>query len=429
MSRREPVAAEFDTGLPVLVLRTDANIFHHGTMGVIRSLGRAGVPVHAVLESGAAPAAASRHLRQRHRFGPSAPDGAPAALVAHLNRIGRRIGRPALLVPMDDGGAIFIAENSAALAERFVFPRQEPRLPRTLANKSAVAARCAEAGVAYPEIRLPLSGQDVDEAIKQWGLPVIAKWAKPWRLGPGQRSTTVLRTPEDAHALFAEAAARPAAGPLILQRAIVSPRAVDWFFHGYFDDASRCLFAGTGRKRLSCPPEAGHTVVGEWLPNPELEEIGRTLGRVLGYRGVLDLDFRLVPESGTYYLLDFNPRLGAQFRLFTDRRGLDLVRVMHLDLSGRPVPSVQPAYGRTMLVENHYLRPSVLLAAAGMPRMRLLRTAEEYAWLAADDLKPFLLMGAQSVIRAAEKIAAPRLSGARRGRSAASEGTQRTVSA
>jgi len=40
----------------------------------------------------------------------------------------------------------------------------------------------------------------------------------------------------------------------------------------------------------------------------------------LGYRGILDLDIRLDERTGDYHLLDFNPRLGAQFRVFRDNR-------------------------------------------------------------------------------------------------------------
>jgi D-aspartate ligase len=48
-----------DTSTPAVVLKLDSNVFHHGGLGVIRTLGRWGVPVRAVHEDVLAPAAAS----------------------------------------------------------------------------------------------------------------------------------------------------------------------------------------------------------------------------------------------------------------------------------------------------------------------------------------------------------------------------------
>jgi hypothetical protein len=217
------------------------------------------------------------------------------------------------------------------------------------------------------------------------------------------RSTTVAHTLDEAYRLFAAGLRRDPdgdAGPLILQRRI--PKAGgDWFFHGYFDASLDCLFAATGRKHLAHPPQAGHTVAGEWTRNPELERLAVRTVRTLGCRGPVDLDFRFDAGTGAYHLLDFNPRVGAQFRLFTDRRGLDLVRVLHLDQSGRDVPPPLPAFGRRMLVENHYLRQSLGRPLLRTGTLRPLREADELAWYAGDDLPPFLVMGGQSVLRAA----------------------------
>src|SRR6184192_4272155 len=41
---------DVDTSTPAVVLKLDPNPFHHGGLGVIRSLGRLGVPVYAVSE-------------------------------------------------------------------------------------------------------------------------------------------------------------------------------------------------------------------------------------------------------------------------------------------------------------------------------------------------------------------------------------------
>jgi predicted ATP-grasp superfamily ATP-dependent carboligase len=221
-----------------------------------------------------------------------------------------------------------------------------------------------------------------------------------------------VRTAGELHRLFAATRDRhpdldPGAGPLILQRRI-PPAGGDWFFHGYFDDALDCLFGGVGRKHLAHPPHAGHTVAGEWVANPALERLAVRIVRRLGCRGLVDLDFRLDAEHGVHHLLDFNPRIGAQFRLFTDRTGLDLARVLHLDRSGRPVPAPRPVPGRTLLVENHYLQRSARLP---LPRpknlretLRPLRKADEFAWYAGDDLPPFLAMGRQSARRAVERL-------------------------
>ncbi|MFB4308259.1 ATP-grasp domain-containing protein [Actinomadura sp. GTD37] len=401
---RTPPRTRLDPGLPVLLLRTDRNFFHHGTLAAIRSLGRAGVPVHAIMEGRANPASRSRYLYRGHPWAPSVEH--PAGLLSHLRAIGERIGRETLLVPMDDAGAIFVAEHADALRPGFVFPHQDPDVPRGVADKARLRDACEKYAVTCPPSRTPASAADVDEAAEALGLPLIAKWARPWRLRPGMRSTTLVGTLGELHRLFAATRDRDPdgdAGPLILQRRI-PPSGGDWFFQGYFDANLDCLFGGVGRKHLAHPPQAGHTVAGEWVAADDLQRLAIRIVRLLGCRGLVDLDFRLDEATGGYHLLDFNPRIGAQFRLFTDQNGLDLARALHLDQSGRRVPDVRPALGRTLLVENHFLQQ-----AAGRPLLRAgtlrpLREADEFAWYAADDLPPFLAMGRRSVLRAVERL-------------------------
>ncbi|GGV17589.1 ATP-grasp domain-containing protein [Actinomadura cremea] len=391
---------DLDPGLPVLLLRTDHNHFHHGTLGAIRSLGRAGVRVHAILESRRSPVARSRYLHRGHPWAP--PAQRPAALLGHLRMIGERIpDGPALLLPTDDAGAIFAAEYADALAPRFVVPPQDPDVPRRVADKARLLAACEEHDLTAPQARVPATPGDVDDAVKTLDLPLIAKWARPWLLPRGLRSTTLVHDAAEVHRLFATVPDHDA-GPLVLQRRI-PPDGGDWFFQGYFNSARECLYGGVGRKHLAHPPQAGHTVVGEWVDNPLLHELAVRIVTLLGCRGLVDLDFRRDPATGDYHLLDVNPRIGAQFRLFTDARGLDLARVLHLDQSGRAVPPARPAIGRTLLVENHYLRQAPRTGA-----LRPLRAADELAWYAGDDLRPLLAMGRQSALRAAERLRAAR---------------------
>src|SRR5580658_8554435 len=89
------------TGItPAVVLKLDPNVLHHGGLGVIRSLGRLGVPVYGVHEGRWAPAASSRYLAGRVFWRPP-PDDVDR-ITAGLLGLAGRIGRPAVLLPTDD---------------------------------------------------------------------------------------------------------------------------------------------------------------------------------------------------------------------------------------------------------------------------------------------------------------------------------------
>jgi D-aspartate ligase len=132
------------------------------------------------------------------------------------------------------------------------------------------------------------------------------------------------------------------------------------------------------------------------VPNDSLRaEVTSLLAR-LGYRGLLDLDIRLDARDGRYHLLDFNPRLGAQFRLFRDTAGTDVALAAYLDLTGQPIPEAAQVDGRRFLVENYDPISALTQWRAGelglRPWLATLRTADECAWFARDDLRPFGLM-------------------------------------
>ncbi len=162
-------------GTPAVVLKFDANIMHHGGLGVIRSLGRRGVPVFGMHEERWAPAASSRYLRGRWFWQPSADDVEQAR--AGLLRLAELIGQPAVLVPTDDAGAIFLAKHGEALRPWFLFPDQPSDLPRTVADKYSLHKLCAELGVPQPRAVMA----DSQDAAREFAADAGFDGARPQR--------------------------------------------------------------------------------------------------------------------------------------------------------------------------------------------------------------------------------------------------------
>ena len=406
-----PRAADVTT--PAVLLKFDPNVMHHGTLGAIRSLGRMGVPVYAVQESGWSPAAHSRYLRGRVLWRPAAlPAGRVQAGLLHLAEL---IGRPAVLIPTDDSGAIFLAEHGEVLRGLFLFAAPPAGLPRQLAAKQSLHTLCADLGFPSPRSCLASSLDQAARAAADYGYPVACKLARPWESGSRLLSTQIIRdragldeawrAVEDGH--------RGGGAGLLVQEYVPAAPGHDWFFHGYMGADGACRPACTGVKDRSYPAHAGLTSFGRCVPNPALRASVTGLLSQLNYRGIADLDLRLDDRDGQYKLLDFNPRLGAQFRLFAAPDGLDVVRAAYLDLTGQPVPASEAVTGRTFMVESYDPLSAISYWRRGELSLRswlaATQAVHETAWFAHDDLRPFelmcLRMGWRALTRPLERVA------------------------
>jgi predicted ATP-grasp superfamily ATP-dependent carboligase len=390
-----------------VVLKFDPNVMHHGGLGAIRTLGRLGVPVYGVHERRWAPAAGSRYLSGRLFWRPD-PDQAERTIEG-LTRLAEMIGRPAVLIPTDDAGAIFLSEHGGPLRGSFLFPDPPPGLPRRLAGKYSLYELCQQMGVPAPLTALADSPVQAAEFAALAGFPLIAKLTTPWLAAGSRLRSTSIITSQAELAEVQRACERGGAG-LMLQEHVPGGPGADWFFHGYFDAAGVSRAAFTGVKDRSYPAHAGLTSLGRAVGNDDLRADMNALLARLSYQGIADLDLRRDARTGQYKLLDFNPRLGAQFRVFQDQAGLDVVLAAYLDLTGQPVSAGEQVQGRRFLVENYDPLAALAYWRRGElgPRAWLasVRAADETAWLAPDDPRPFGLMCAWMGWRGVSRLVA-----------------------
>ncbi|MFG7946582.1 carboxylate--amine ligase [Streptomyces cacaoi] len=389
---RDGLHIGLDTSVPGLVVKIGNYPLHHGGVGAIRSLGRLGVPMYALTEDRWTPAARSRYLREAFVW-PTTGCEPAERLVDGLLAAARRLRGPAVLFPTDEEAAVLVAEHHEELRPHFLLPPVDAGLPRRLASKQALYELCVEHGVPAPVSTAPQTYAEVEWFASRARFPVVAKNREAYlrRARPAVPGTTRVSGPRELLALARGWGDRPG---VVLQEYLPPRFAEDWIVHACFgaDGEPRAVF--TGVKVRSWPPHAGMTAAACTVDNPELAYLSAQFVKQIGYAGIADMDWRFDRRDGRYKLLDFNPRTGAQFRMFESTTGVDVVRAQHLELTGRTVPAGEQREGRRYVVEH--VDAAARLAYLGRGRrdyrprdLPAGRTGgTELAWAAADDPLP-----------------------------------------
>ncbi|MFE1439901.1 ATP-grasp domain-containing protein [Streptomyces sp. NPDC058739] len=399
-----------DKEVPVLLARIGNYPLHHGSLGVVRTVGRLGVPVHAIVEDRFTPVALSRHLTRGIVWRTTGCEE-PELLADGLLSIGRTIGTRCVAVPTDDEAAILLAEYAHRLKECFLIPPVPAHLPRLLACKASLHGICAEAGVPSPRSRVPHSRDELVDAGRELGYPLVLKNLAPFsRLRTPAVSGTTTAVSCERELLDRFPAATPP--PVLVQEYIPRQQAEDWITHIYCAADGVPLVLFTGLKLRSWPPYAGMTARAVALRNPELARLAERLCRRVGYSGPADLDWRYDRRDGQYKLVDFNPRTGAQFRLFENTHGVDVVRAMHLDLTGRAVPDGAQAEGRVFVAGQLDFASAAawLRHERRLPPDLLGERPTERAWLCRDDPLPVTAEAIRFTALVARRLLRPRRS-------------------
>ena len=375
-----------DAATPAVILRSG----RHGGLCVTRSLGRLGVRVYAADSDPAALSFYSKYCRGSFVW--DLDNLAPEQSVEHLIRIGRQIGRNAVLIPTTDAAAMLVAGYASELAHQFVFPHLPVDLAPSLCNKKAMYLLAGSLGVPTPRTCFPASKCHAAEFADEAAFPLILKISDDTKAkSEAARMKVIVRTKTELLEHY-DRMEDPECPNLVLQEYIAGGEDSSWMFNGYFDENSRCLFGLTGRKLRQHRPYAGITSLGVCEPNSMVAETTKRFMAAIGYRGVLDIGYRFDARDGLYKVFDVNPRVGCTFRLFVSQGGMDVARAMYLHLTGQPVDAGEPPVGRKWMVEDldfasslYYWREGTLTLGDWLASFK---GVQESAFFANDDLRP-----------------------------------------
>lgn len=385
-----------DTSTPVLVLNCGI-----GALGIMRTLGNQGVAVYGV-DSSWTPALTSKYCEKR--FFKAYDRSNADDYLEFIIGVGKSIGKTCILIPTSDALSEFVADNGEQLGHYFLFPKIDPDLVHRLSSKEGMYELATKHDMPTAITKFPKSESDVEKIRSELNFPIMLKGIHGDRLeAKTGTKMLIVNTYEDLikHFRILNDTAEP---NLMLQEYIPGGDDEVYIFNGYFDEQSRCLSAFTGHKIRQFPIHTGCASLGQCRWNKDVAELTIKFMQAIGYKGVLDIGYRLDPRDGLYKVLDINPRVGQAFRLFTAENDMDVVRTLYLDLTNQTIPDIEPREGRRWLIENfdiistaYYFREGSLSFSDWI---KSFKNVQETAWFSWRDPVPFVMMVAAFIKQA-----------------------------
>jgi len=303
-----------------------------GALGVVRDLGREGIPVVAMSHAREAPALDSRYCVPALYPDPARSE---ESFIKALESMGEALPRRAVLLPTYEDLVDAVSRHKDRLERMYHVPVLPWDRMSRLADKEQQLIVAREAGVDIPRSVLVRGPEDIAGAAAAVPFPAVLKPCTPHAMlmETGLKAVGVERR-EDIEAAYK---ALPALGRMLLQEIIPAPNEDIAIAAGYCDAHGRCLATFTGRKLRQHPRQFGVTRLAESRWYPEVADLTLRFLDAISYHGIYDIEFMHDPRDGRYKFVEINSRQPLWGPLAT-AAGVNLSLVAYRDVTGRFVP-------------------------------------------------------------------------------------------
>jgi D-aspartate ligase len=310
-------------------------------LGVVRSLGRRGVPVWLCCSDEHRVACASRYTRRHLTW----PGGDESQQIEFLLQLGRYLLRGWALFPTCDETAALLARHRAVLEQYFRVAAPAPEAMRVAYDKRETHALAAEVGVDQPWTIFP--GHRADVEALRCEFPVVLK---PAFKSDSNRFTAAKAWRVDSHselvARYEEACTLVPSDVLMIQELVPGTVGAQLSYAALCVDGEAIVSASALRVRQQ-PMEFGKASSHvRTIDDGDAAAQARRLLRALRFTGIVEVEFKRDARDGRPKLLDINARAWGWHSLCA-RAGIDFPwlqwQLLHgcVPASGRARPSVR----------------------------------------------------------------------------------------
>ena len=367
-----------------------------GDIGVVRSLGLAGIPVHLLTHDRRSPTAASRYVTRVHEFpGEASP---VEVKVRRVQEVARSLDFRPLLFATGDSILRFISANREALEEVADHDLPPRDVLDTCLDKDRFAEAAERLDLPVPRTYVPEGEDSLGTRLKDMKGPYFVKpvlredWA---RLPPGivrQEKGMRVETATEMVELYRHLAEH-GGDRIVIQEMVVGDDDEHMSVHAYATHGGKMLGAFTAKKFRIWPAYAGVGALVQSHPFDEPIQLAERALEALGYSGFAILQFKRSARTGQFQLLEINCRYSTWTELPT-RSGCNFPAAAYATMTGTPVPELRQRNGiawldfeRDLGAMRSYLREGDWSVSE---YLRSLATVRCWAYFAWDDPLPLL---------------------------------------
>lgn len=301
-------------------------------LGIVRSLGRRGIPVCVVDDE-----------RSISRFSRYATVGVQVAdlrneatVVETLLHLGKRFDLQGYVVfPTRDELVSAISRHRCILSSVFRVPTPSWDSVQWAWDKRNTYRLAKELDIPIPQTWFPSSLEDLDQI--EHVFPMVLKPAikehffyatkvKAWQVN----SKAELRT------LYSRASALAGCGEILVQELIPGNGRHQFGYCAFFKDG-RAVASMVSQRRRQHPHDFGRaSTFVETVDVPELEVLSETFLRKIDYYGLVEVEYKHDPRDGKFKLLDVNARTWGYHTLGA-LAGVDFSYLLYSDQIGKSV--------------------------------------------------------------------------------------------
>jgi predicted ATP-grasp superfamily ATP-dependent carboligase len=372
-------------------------------LGIVRALGRQGVPVIAVDDT-----VERFYTKTRYARRVACKDFYGTGLIDRLCELGKNLGGGGMLIPAMDQNVALVSQYRHRLETAYRHSLPPAGVVDLLMDKEATRKFAETKGFLMPRSFEVTTEEELETYLQEIEPPYILKPRSPGVLRYGTKKVVFTRSKDELKQAFRMLSQWESG--VVLQEWIPGADENLVFALYYFDENTNPLGCFIGRKIRQYVPYCGSGCSAEPWKDDFVSEYGLKFFREIGYTGFGAIEFKISDRDGKHYLVE--PSIGRPEHFFAlaeaNNVNLPYVGYRHMAQLPLPTPDETNAPVRYFNLKNDFRAARTYIRANELTVkgwLRSLRGPKLYAVFAWDDLKPFLSYCTQPFVRLSKGLA------------------------